>query len=112
MHEFLVSAAAFIVLVGAIIVVHEGGHFIVAKLCRVRVEAFSIGFGPRLSRISVTPAPRWPARGSGPSDRSGCPRRRTWARRGYLVEYFLADVVLDQGDGHQGCRAQSDGQHQ
>jgi regulator of sigma E protease len=28
--------------------VHELGHFIVAKLCKVRVEVFSIGFGTRL----------------------------------------------------------------
>jgi regulator of sigma E protease len=48
MHEFLVSAAAFIVLIGVMVVVHEFGHFIVAKLCKVRVEAFSFGFGPRL----------------------------------------------------------------
>ncbi len=48
MHAFLVSAAAFIVLVGIMVVVHELGHFIVAKLCGVRVEAFSFGFGPRL----------------------------------------------------------------
>jgi len=48
MHEFLVSAAAFIVLVGVMVVVHEFGHFIVAKICGVRVEAFSFGFGPRL----------------------------------------------------------------
>ena len=48
MHEFLVSAAAFIVLVGLMVIVHEFGHFAVAKLCRVRVEAFSFGFGPRL----------------------------------------------------------------
>ena len=48
MHEFLVSAAAFIVLVGVMVIVHEFGHFAVAKLCRVRVEAFSFGFGPRL----------------------------------------------------------------
>jgi regulator of sigma E protease len=48
MHEFLVSAIAFIVLVGLMVIVHELGHFTVAKLCRVRVEAFSIGFGPRL----------------------------------------------------------------
>ena len=53
MHDFLVSAAAFIVLVGAIIVVHEGGHFIVAKLCGVRVEAFAIGFGPRLFGFKI-----------------------------------------------------------
>jgi len=48
MHEFLVSAAAFIVLVGVMVVVHEFGHFAVAKLLGVRVEAFSFGFGPRL----------------------------------------------------------------
>jgi len=48
MHEFLVSAVAFIVLIGIMVVVHEFGHFALAKLCGVRVEAFSIGFGPRL----------------------------------------------------------------
>ena len=48
MHQFLVSAAAFIVLVGVLVVIHELGHFTVAKLCGVRVEAFSVGFGPRL----------------------------------------------------------------
>jgi regulator of sigma E protease len=48
MHEFLVAAVAFIVLVGVMVVVHEFGHFAVAKLFKVRVEAFSFGFGPRL----------------------------------------------------------------
>ena len=52
MHDFLVTGfrdiVAFIVLVGFMVVVHEFGHFVVAKLCRVRVEAFSFGFGPRL----------------------------------------------------------------
>lgn len=48
MHEVIVSIAAFIILVGFIVVLHELGHFVVAKLCRVRVEAFSFGFGPRL----------------------------------------------------------------
>ncbi len=51
MHDFLVSAVAFIVLVGVMVVVHEFGHFLVAKLCGVRVEAFSVGFGPRLFGI-------------------------------------------------------------
>src|ERR1700729_514977 len=48
MHEFFVSALAFIVLIGIMVVVHEFGHFAVAKLCGVRVESFSVGFGPRL----------------------------------------------------------------
>lgn len=48
MHDFLVSAVAFLVLVGIMVLVHELGHFVVAKLCKVRVEAFAFGFGPRL----------------------------------------------------------------
>jgi len=47
-HHDLVTVVAFIVLIGVMIVVHEFGHFAVAKLCGVRVEAFSFGFGPRL----------------------------------------------------------------
>ena len=38
---------AFLVL-GIIIVIHELGHFLVAKLFKVKVETFSVGFGPRL----------------------------------------------------------------
>ncbi len=51
MHEFLVSAVAAVILFGVMIVVHEFGHFALAKLCGVRVEAFSVGFGPRLFGI-------------------------------------------------------------
>ncbi len=50
-HDVVVAIIAFIVLIGVMVVVHEFGHFFVAKLCRVRVEAFSIGFGPRLFGI-------------------------------------------------------------
>jgi regulator of sigma E protease len=37
-----------LVVLGVIILVHEWGHFIVARLFGVRVEVFSIGFGPRI----------------------------------------------------------------
>jgi len=37
-----------IVVLGILIFVHEFGHFIVAKLFNVRVEKFSLGFGPKL----------------------------------------------------------------
>lgn len=33
---------------GLLIVLHEGGHFLVARMCGMRVERFSIGFGPTL----------------------------------------------------------------
>jgi len=38
----------FIVVLGAAVILHEFGHFIVAKLLKIRVETFSVGFGPRL----------------------------------------------------------------
>jgi regulator of sigma E protease len=44
----LVTILAFIVVLGITITVHEFGHFIVAKLLKIRVLVFSIGFGPRL----------------------------------------------------------------
>ena len=39
---------------GAVVLVHEFGHFIVAKLSDVKVEAFSIGFPPALVGIQRT----------------------------------------------------------
>lgn len=38
----------FLVLIGTMILLHELGHFLVARLFDVKVEAFSFGFGPRL----------------------------------------------------------------
>jgi regulator of sigma E protease len=40
---------SFIVVLGVIVLVHEWGHFIAARLCGIRVETFSIGFGPKLA---------------------------------------------------------------
>jgi regulator of sigma E protease len=50
MH-LLVVILEFAIVLGIMVLVHELGHFIVAKLCGVRIEAFSIGFGPRLFGI-------------------------------------------------------------
>jgi regulator of sigma E protease len=36
------------IVLGVMVLLHEWGHFIVAKMCGVRVDVFSIGFGPRL----------------------------------------------------------------
>lgn len=48
MINFLIVAIKFILLFGFLILIHEGGHCIVAKLCKVKVPEFSIGFGPKL----------------------------------------------------------------
>ena len=37
-----------LIVLGIMVLVHEFGHFAVAKLCGIRVEAFAIGFGKRL----------------------------------------------------------------
>ncbi len=38
----------FIFILGALIFIHESGHYMVAKALGIRVEVFSLGFGPRL----------------------------------------------------------------
>jgi regulator of sigma E protease len=38
----------FAIVLGIMVLIHELGHFIMAKLCKVKVEVFSIGFGPRI----------------------------------------------------------------
>ena len=48
MPSYLLYPLAFIFILGAAVVLHEFGHFLVAKLLRIRVETFSVGFGPRL----------------------------------------------------------------
>src|ERR1044072_6663225 len=46
--SFLIYPAAFVFILGSAVVLHEFGHFLVAKLLGIRVETFSVGFGPRL----------------------------------------------------------------
>ncbi|WP_296508659.1 RIP metalloprotease RseP [Rhodoferax sp.] len=49
------TVLAFLVAIGLLVAVHEWGHYIVARLCGVKVLRFSIGFGPRLwGRTSKT----------------------------------------------------------
>jgi regulator of sigma E protease len=48
MPDFLLKPLAVVVLLGGLIFVHELGHFLFAKLFRVKVDRFSIGFGPPL----------------------------------------------------------------
>ena len=51
MHSTIVAILSFFVVLGIMVLVHEFGHFAVAKLFGVRVEVFSIGFGTRLFGI-------------------------------------------------------------
>lgn len=42
------GAIKIIVVLGTLITIHELGHFLVAKACKVKVHKFSIGFGPKV----------------------------------------------------------------
>ena len=47
----MLSLIYSIIVLGVLILVHEFGHFIVAKRLGVRVEKFSIGFGPKVCSV-------------------------------------------------------------
>ncbi len=60
----MITVLATIIVLGVLVFVHELGHFLVAKLFGVRVDAFSLGFPPKLLhkqigdtdyRLSVVP---------------------------------------------------------
>ena len=44
----MLSILIAIVGLGLLVVLHEGGHYLAARMCGMRVERFSIGFGPTL----------------------------------------------------------------
>jgi regulator of sigma E protease len=46
----LETLLAFVFVLGAVIVIHEGGHFLVAKAVGIYCKTFSVGFGPKLLR--------------------------------------------------------------
>ena len=48
----LVQAIVLLIILSILVIAHEWGHFIVARLCGIRVDDFSIGFGKRLFRIA------------------------------------------------------------
>jgi regulator of sigma E protease len=47
----ILQIVLFLVLLSALVVAHEWGHFIIARLFKIRVDDFSIGFGKRILRI-------------------------------------------------------------
>ena len=49
MWPYLVAILAFVML----IIIHEFGHFIAAKICGVRVNEFAVGFGPKLFKKKI-----------------------------------------------------------
>ena len=55
--SLLNTIVAFVVALGVLIVVHEFGHYLVARLCGVKVLRFSVGFGRPLVALAARPRP-------------------------------------------------------
>lgn len=49
----MLTFLAFLFVLGALVLVHELGHFLVAKLLGIRVLVFSFGFGPKLIKVKL-----------------------------------------------------------
>ena len=43
---FIITAIKIIVILGFLVLIHETGHFAIARLCKIKVKEFAIGFGP------------------------------------------------------------------
>ncbi|CAM2145842.1 putative zinc metalloprotease RSc1411 [Pararobbsia alpina] len=56
---FLTAVLAFAVAIGVLVVVHEYGHYSVARLCGVKVLRFSIGFGKPLASWRSKSGTEW-----------------------------------------------------
>lgn len=114
MTSALTAIVSMLIVLGIMVLVHEFGHFIVAKLCGVRVEVFSIGFPPRLFgfrrgdtdyRISLLPLGGYVKMAGGePGDvRTGDPgelmSRPRWQRilislAGPMANFVLAFLLM------------------
>jgi len=117
----LLSIIAFLFVLGVLVFIHELGHFIFAKLVKVRVEIFSLGFGKKLwsfkkgdteYRISMIPFGGYvkPAGENPEEEREGAPweflsksvgHRALIVGAGpvfnYLLAFFLFSLVLFVG---------------
>src|SRR5215510_4104002 len=53
------SYVAVAIVIGLLIAIHEYGHLLAAKLCRIPVRRFSIGFGPKLFGFKLAETSYW-----------------------------------------------------
>lgn len=54
-----IYGGTFILVLSLLVFVHEWGHYIIARLCGVKVETFSIGFGRELAGFTDKHGTRW-----------------------------------------------------
>jgi regulator of sigma E protease len=57
--KVLVGAASLIVVLGVVVFIHELGHYQVGRWCKVKIDAFSMGFGPEIWGRTSKSGVRW-----------------------------------------------------
>jgi regulator of sigma E protease len=57
--SLLMTIAGFLLLLAPLVLLHEAGHYLVARLCGVRVKVFSIGFGKEILGWTDRQGTRW-----------------------------------------------------
>ncbi|MCB9989167.1 MAG: RIP metalloprotease RseP [Rhodospirillales bacterium] len=50
---------AFVLILSLLVFIHEWGHYIVARMCGVQIESFSIGFGKEIFGVTDKHGTRW-----------------------------------------------------
>lgn len=104
----LVNILAPIFVFAVIVLIHEGGHFITAKLTGMRVDEFAVGFGPKLGSLkkgetlySLRAIPLGGFNriaGMDSSDKTDDPRafvnRPVWARLLVIAAGSISNVLL------------------
>ncbi|GBR03314.1 RIP metalloprotease RseP [Acetobacter oeni] len=59
MHDLIRTVIAFVVVLGVLVFIHELGHYLAARWRGVKVETFSIGFGPPLLKWKDRAGTEW-----------------------------------------------------
>ncbi len=57
--SLLMTVAAFLLMLGPLVVVHELGHYLVGRLFGVKADAFAVGFGKELFGWTDKRGTRW-----------------------------------------------------
>ena len=59
LYSVFINVVPYVCLLLTIVLVHELGHFFVGRWCGVKVDAFSLGFGPELAHYVDRKGTRW-----------------------------------------------------
>lgn len=57
--NFLSVLASFLAVLTVVVFIHELGHFLAARWCGIKVQTFSIGFGPEIAGFNDSYGTRW-----------------------------------------------------